>query len=152
MLSTSPNWAWDSSYSKSQVLEVSNWKRDWFLWKIERSPQIPWSTFMKRWGPAQRWYLKSVILATWGAEIESIVVWWGQMRPTQAKTSRDPISTNSWVHWCVPLIPSYTGGWDGENHSPRPVHAKKYVRLHLTFKKLGMLACTCHLRKAGSIK
>jgi hypothetical protein len=40
------------------------------------------------------------------------------LRPAQAKSFQDPISTNSWAQWHAPVIPNYIRGWDGFEVSP----------------------------------
>jgi hypothetical protein len=51
-----------------------------------------------------QWHMP-VILATCKAEIRRI-----SLRTAQVKTVQDPMSTNSWVQWHVPVTPIYMGG------------------------------------------
>jgi hypothetical protein len=62
---------------------------------------------------ASDYWLKGVILATREAEKEQ----------TQAKTSGDPISTNSWAQWCATVTPAT---WEAEmkDHYSRPAWTK----------------------------
>jgi hypothetical protein len=67
-----------------------------------------------------------------------------------AKSSKDPISSNSWVQWHVPVIPSHVGGWDQGDCGSRQARAKRFARPYLR-KKLGVVVHTCptsYLRKA----
>jgi hypothetical protein len=97
------------------------------------------------WGRAQ--WLTPVILAIWEAEIRKISVW----EPAQANSSWDPISTNGWAWWCMPVVTSYAGGWDQEDHSSRPAQAKQFAKLHLNRKKLGFVPHVCHPSNRGKL-
>jgi hypothetical protein len=46
-------------------------------------------------------------------------------KPAWTKGSQDPISTNSWEQWHVP-VPNYAGGGHGEGHGSRPARTKSF--------------------------
>jgi hypothetical protein len=46
----------------------------------------------------------------------------GHSRPAQAKSSRDPISTNDGMQWNAPVIPATWEAWTGGS-LPRPSQA-----------------------------
>jgi hypothetical protein len=61
--------------------------------------------------------LESVIPATWQKV----------SRPAQAKSFGDPISTNGWVQWYMPVIPATQGSTIGRILS-RLARAKPYLK------------------------
>jgi hypothetical protein len=77
--------------------------------------------------------LTPVILVPWE------VGGWGWeaygLKPTQAETSRDPISINNWTECCAPVIPSYSGGWDWEDHSSKPAWARNCCETPFSTKR-----------------
>jgi hypothetical protein len=83
--------------------------------------QYKFFTSQKR-KPVMSLCLTSVILATCEAGISRITV--GSL--SGQNVYETPVSTSSWVWWCVPVIPNYVGRWDLEDHGSRPTWAKKF--------------------------
>jgi hypothetical protein len=40
------------------------------------------------------------------------------------------------VQWCIPVIPSYMGGWHWEDHGLRAARAKMFSQPHLNGRKV----------------
>jgi hypothetical protein len=64
-----------------------------------------------------------LILATSEAEIRRMAI--------QNQPSKKAGHSNNWAQWRTPIIPSYEGGRDQENHSSPPVQTEKFARPHL---------------------